>query len=85
MGRILQRSWGFGSLLEASRDTAGGPDKVLCLVIAGEDIACDGVCGLGIAFLCFLLWVVAAFLAEFVLKNAAVAYGVNFFLAENSA
>jgi hypothetical protein len=48
-------------------------------VIAGEDIACDGVCGLGIAFLCFLLWVVAAFLAEFVLKKCGGCLWGQFF------
>jgi len=51
LGRILQRSSELGSLLEASRDRSGGCDRVLCLEIAGEDIACAGVSVLGIAFL----------------------------------
>ena len=38
-------------MLEASRDRSGGRGRVWMMDSAGEDIACDGVYGLGIAFL----------------------------------
>ena len=61
LGRILQRSLGLGSLLEASRDRSGGHGRALCWGSSEEDIACVEVCGLRIAFLKRRLFGVLAF------------------------